>query len=292
MTGRVDAHAHSASQPAGREAEALLAAMDAAGVGRTLLVPPAAAPDGNTVAVAWARAHPGRFAVVAGVRLGDPEPVIRSLLADPAVVGLRLAVHEAGPDWVDHPTVNVVCRALKQMGGSLTLYAPRGAARVRSLARRHPAIALLIDNLALPFEFPPDAFAEWDDVVALGAVESVYLKLSCLPAIDALDYPHPSAVECVRVLADAMGPERLMWGSNWPHIGAAAAYLASAQLVAVTVSELSAAEQSAVLGGTAERVLLGQVSSASTLSRPHGPQSGAIDIGKWRSRRCVRGSGQ
>ena len=52
---------------------------------------------------------------------------------------------------------------------------------------------------------------------------------------------------------EAFGPKRLMFGSDWPVCLLAAEYADVAGLVSDFIARLSAAEQEAILGGTATR---------------------------------------
>ena len=96
------------------------------------------------------------------------------------------------------------------------------------------------------------------DIAAVAARPGVACKLSGLVTEAAPDW----TVEDLRPNADhllaAFGPERLIWGSDWPVVNRAGGYDlwrgASLELTA----HLGGPERVAILGGNAERVYLGR----------------------------------
>jgi L-fuconolactonase len=63
-------------------------------------------------------------------------------------------------------------------------------------------------------------------------------------------------VPCLDVVLAAFGPERLMFGSDWPVCLVAAEYAEVVGIVRDFFSRLSAAEQVQIQGGTAMRFLI------------------------------------
>ncbi|MGI8530732.1 MAG: amidohydrolase family protein, partial [Geodermatophilaceae bacterium] len=64
-------------------------------------------------------------------------------------------------------------------------------------------------------------------------------------------FPYEDLHEPVRELLESYGPERLLWGSDWPHVHEFGTYEESAQSVAAAIGFGRAAEQELVFGGTA-----------------------------------------
>jgi L-fuconolactonase len=68
----------------------------------------------------------------------------------------------------------------------------------------------------------------------------------------------PFTVAAVRpaweVALELFGPERLMWGSDWPMTLLTAGYAGTWAVVGALIGELAAAEQEHLLAGTATRV--------------------------------------
>ena len=57
----------------------------------------------------------------------------------------------------------------------------------------------------------------------------------------------------VQVAIEAFGPERLMFGSDWPVSTLCASYAQVARALSETLGPISADERAQILGGTAER---------------------------------------
>ena len=86
------------------------------------------------------------------------------------------------------------------------------------------------------------------DLAALAAHEHVHCKLSGLVTeADWLHWPAQDVVSYARRLLELFGPERLMFGSDWPVCTLAASYAEVLELARAAIAELSAAEQEAVL---------------------------------------------
>jgi L-fucono-1,5-lactonase len=94
------------------------------------------------------------------------------------------------------------------------------------ILERHGGLRLLLSHLGLPETTAQpcgeeQARASLAGVVALARHEQVRVKLSGFYAVASPghDYPHVSAWPLVRVLYDAYGVKRLMWGSDFsPHL--------------------------------------------------------------------------
>ena len=56
------------------------------------------------------------------------------------------------------------------------------------------------------------------------------------------------------VVLEAFGPDRLMWGSDWPVCLVATSYNRWVQLISETISAFSENEQQTILGINAQRV--------------------------------------
>ncbi|KUZ91206.1 amidohydrolase [Burkholderia ubonensis] len=135
---------------------------------------------------------------------------------------------------------------------------------VRAFCARHDAHWLVLDHLGKPalaeFDRDETAFPRWRDALrALGALPHVACKLSGL--VTEADWAHGlrprdfSDIErCLDAALEVFGPQRLMFGSDWPVCLLAASY---DQVVALVerwaATRLSEPERRAVWGGTAAR---------------------------------------
>lgn len=125
------------------------------------------------------------------------------------------------------------------------------------LADRHPAQTFILDHIAKPLIGPAGVDPLWEQGIrALAEREHVFCKLSgmvteVIPALE--DWTPDLLRPWFEVVLDAFGPYRLMFGSDWPVSLLRGEYADWVQCVDFWVKELSAAERSAILGGTAAR---------------------------------------
>lgn len=122
------------------------------------------------------------------------------------------------------------------------------------VADRYPDLVFVIDHLAKP-PIRGSGWLTWRRELETAAERpNVVAKLSGLDTAAgpgwAVDELRPS----VEVALEAFGPDRLMFGSDWPVCRMVSTYV---EVVAATrnlIAGLAIAEQDAILGGTARRV--------------------------------------
>ena len=145
-------------------------------------------------------------------------------------------------------------RALWKKAGDLGLavqihFEPRYAPGFEPLIREFPRTTVIIDHLGRPMQGSPEEYA-----VVLGweKLPNTIVKLSALPRKD--QYPHRDVGPVVRELVKRFGPHRLIYGGGFGAGATGASYRAYREKVRSFLSDLSAADQAKVLGGTAARV--------------------------------------
>jgi len=117
---------------------------------------------------------------------------------------------------------------------------------------RHPNQVFVLDHMAKP-RIKGHEISPWrENIRKLARRPNVYCKISGL--VTEADYQAWTKSELrlyFDVVLEAFGPERLMFGSDWPVCLVACDYAQWHQIVLDWVMELSAKEQSQILGGTA-----------------------------------------
>ena len=206
--------------------DALLAAMDRAGVERGVLVQPSCYDTDNRALLHALDRHPARFRAV--VMTEHPS----DWATRPGVRGVRInatdyAAHAGGA----HDTAAEALRA----GLVLQLQAfPRDLA---GLVDGLPDGPVVIDHMGRP----ADA-ADAERVAALATRADTYLKVSGGFRFGAW----PVAPGWARELAAAFGPDRLLWGSDWPMLNAAERpSMTEAMRWAASIADLDAASANA-----------------------------------------------
>jgi L-fuconolactonase len=191
---------------------------------------------------------------------GDVAEQIGKLRARPGgerLVGIRHQVQdEPDPGWLARVDVRRGIRAVGAAGLAydLLVLTPQLDA-ARDVAEALPEVRFVLDHLAKP----PIAAGGWEPwaggVAALAALPNVTAKLSGL--VTEAVWDDWDARRIGRYAEHALtlfGPDRLMFGSDWPVCTLAGSYAdVFALAVALTVA-LSDTERAAVFGDTAARV--------------------------------------
>jgi predicted TIM-barrel fold metal-dependent hydrolase len=243
---------HGASPPSIEgSAELVLSVLDAHGVEAAVAVQPRVYGDDHRYLADALRRFPGRFAAVAALDPRDPwAPRTLSELADAGFVGLRL--DPLG--WGDAPLVDGTVLPLWDAAVDRDLVVevmilPSQLAALRPLIERTPSTAVVIEHAARYLAGPDEPL---DAVCELATLPNVLVKISALAAISADEPPHRDLWPLLETLCRRFGPERLLWGSDLPWIGADG-YGAELATVA-ELPWLDEAGRQAVLGATAARV--------------------------------------
>jgi L-fuconolactonase len=179
-------------------------------------------------------------------------PVIPS-----GLVGVRHQVEdEADPDWLLREDVLRGLRAVGEAGlvYDLLVRAPQRQAAL-TVAERLPQVSFVVDHAGKPGiaagEWEP--WAVWIDRIA--RLSHVSCKLSGLVT----EAPWGSwDAAMIRPYADhvltAFGPERVLFGSDWPVCELAGGYPRVLELTEALLDGCASAERAAVMAGTAARV--------------------------------------
>lgn len=197
--------------------------------------------------------------VVGWVPLDDERAAAESLGmldGEPLLRGIRHLVHDDPRDeFLDLPAVRASLAAVASRGLAFDVPNawPRHLAAAGRVARAIPDLTVVIDHLAKP-PYATGGMAAWEkhfrDVAALPNTVAKFSGLH-LPGV-------PFTVATVGVLLDialdAFGPNRLIYGGDWPMSVPSGGYQHTWQVMRACLDGLSPAERDAVLGGTAERV--------------------------------------
>ncbi len=212
--------------------------MDEHGVGRTVLVQPMYPGEDNGLVVEAARAEPERFAAVVWVDPRAPERLdrwpCRGLRLRPAFAK-ETAFFENEPIWRKAAELGLVVSVLARA---------EHVAAIGRMAARFPSVPIIVDHLAHP---DPSAPAP---VLELARHANVRVKPTGYYYYSKQGYPYDDCAGLFRSVYDRFGPERMIWGSDFPHVLLKSGYGASLRLFPT----LTTAERALVLGGNAERL--------------------------------------
>jgi L-fuconolactonase len=248
--------------------EEVLPELRACGVDGVVLVQAADNAEDTALMLQTATSHPEVVAVVGYLPLEDPAQTAARLPAladDPLVVGIRNLIHDRpDPDFLLRSEVRESLGLLAAAGLAFDVVAvlPRHLEHVPVLAAEHPDLRLVIDHLAKPPIGPiagsgsAEALEPWWTLLARAAEHpNVYAKVSGLyPAEDPTAWSSDLLRPVVAHAVEAFGPDRLMYGSDWPVSVLAGGYTAVWEGLHPLIAELGLEASAAVLGGTAVAV--------------------------------------
>ena len=119
----------------------------------------------------------------------------------------------------------------------------------------HPDQIFVLDHIAKPL-IGRNELSPWRErILELARRENVHCKLSgMVTEADFQDWTDTQLHPYFEVVLEAFGPERLLFGSDWPVCLVATTYLDWVNLVRREITALSQFEQNQIMGGNAERI--------------------------------------
>ena len=178
--------------------------------------------------VRWVAAQAERLGVVgivAGARLDrgtDTTVHLESLTTEPLVVGVRHNL-QGEPDGTALSSA-FISGAREVAAHGWTFDACVRSWQLPDVARLSgaiPDLRIVLDHLGKPevgtAASPLEPSLDWErDLAEVARHSQVYCKLSGLPGEAGGDWNAEQMTPFLDVAADLFGPERLMWGSDWP----------------------------------------------------------------------------
>jgi len=132
------------------------------------------------------------------------------------------------------------------------LVLPQHLDALYTLNKRYPALKVVIDHGAKP-AISTNSSPEWFDKLALIAAEtSAFCKLSGLVTEAGTNPSFEKLAPYMEHLLACFGPERLMWGSDWPVVETCANYTSWLEQVEILLAPLTSTEQQCIWAGTAK----------------------------------------
>ncbi len=180
---------------------------------------------------------------------------IAALARHPKIVGLRPMIQDiADPDWMLRADLAPAFEAL--VAHNLTFDAltlPRHLPNLARLLARYPAMRVVVDHGSKP-DIRSGAMTDWArDIAAIAEGSRAYCKISGLVTEAAENWSVSDLKPYVDHLIDCFGPERLIWGSDWPVCRLAASYDQWFSATNHLLSGLPSRHGVAIRGGNAKR---------------------------------------
>ena len=275
MTGRVDSHHHlwdlarreqpwingAAMAPIARtfHVDELVGEAEANGIAGSVVVQTVASTEETDELLHLAGRTPFVLGVVGYIDLCAPDAGERidRLLAHPSgqhLAGLRSpAQDEPDPDWLAQPAVIAGLRAVADRGLTFDLLIrPHQLDAATRAVRAVPDGRFVLDHLAKP-PIASRTMELWAGLLAeLASAPNVVAKVSGL--VTEADWSSWSVQDLQPYVAHALecfGPDRLLFGRDWPVCTLAASYAQVVDATSDLLDGLTPDERAAVFGGTA-----------------------------------------
>lgn len=248
--------AEETTKPPAKDAtpETLLALMKNNHVVRTVLVQVIHYRWDNRYVADVLQRYPEYFLGVCRVNPEDPAaPDQLSSLVQKGFRGVRISpAADATGDWINGDLMLPLWKRAESLRVPMQVYAP--ITRMPDVGRqieRCPDLDVVIDHMA---ECPVDRPQELDKLLALSRYPRVFVKISHTWSLSKQPYPWLDAQELVKRLYAVYGPQRLMWGTDWPVCEEKTVYSKTLSVVRDDMKFLNEEDKSWILSRTIERI--------------------------------------
>lgn len=235
----------------------LAAYLHGAGIDKTVLVQAAATVAESDYLLSLADQHAFIAGVVGWIDMDAPDALaqLAHLARHPQLLGIRPMIQDiADPGWMLREELAPVYRELIARGLRFdALVKPPHLDALLTLLQRYPELPVVIDHGGKP-DIAGAAFAPWADrMQALAQQTRACCKLSGLLTEAGPGAGADELRPYVEHLLQCFGPERLMWGSDWPVLNLAGDYPQWLALTQALLVDLDDTARDAIMGGTAAR---------------------------------------
>ena len=206
--------------------EDVLEVTDKAGVAQCVLCQHLGEYDNTYLATVVSR-YPKRFAAACLVDPAGPEAVeeLRRWQATGRFRGLRILAETLESN-------QPLCLEAIRLGMNLVVYSPGGITTalpgLRRLLEQRSDGTIVISHLGDP-QMEGDQLVSGRQLLELASEPSIYVLLSGLSMF--CDYPYAPLQDLVSEVIRSFGPQRILWGSNFPVCGDSEAYVRDLQMV-------------------------------------------------------------
>jgi predicted TIM-barrel fold metal-dependent hydrolase len=234
--------------------ESLLALMKANGVEKTVIIQVIYYRWDNSYLADVLKQYPSYFQGVARVNPEDPAaPDHLSRLVEQGFRGVRISpAANASGDWIRGPLMPPLWERCYRLKVPMTVLAPVvRMPDVQPLIEKYPDLTVVIDHMA---DSPLDRPEELEKLISLARYPKLFVKISHTWSLSKQPYPYRDSQAQVKRLYDRFGPQRLMWGTDWPLVENHCGYAKALALVRDEMDFLNAGDKAWILSKTIERV--------------------------------------
>ena len=202
--------------------ELLIQTMDAAGVDKAVIVQPIYYLYDNSYVADSLKKYPGKFAAMGIMDRHAPDAPeqLERLVREDGFGGLRM--HLGRPDdpaeWAAADQ-DPIWRKAEALGSSFLSFGPADKLpAIEPIIARFPGVKVVLDHIGgapIDEEEPTPLLG---NVLKMAQYENVYVKFTPRGSKSKEDYPFRDTFPTFRKIYDVFGPQRLMWGTDFPHV--------------------------------------------------------------------------
>ena len=232
--------------------------LEAAGIDRIVLVQAAATVAETEFMLDQADTHDMVAGVVGWIDMesADAAATLARLAGNAWLKGIRPMIHDIPQaDWMLAEALTPAYRAVAELDLVFEcLVKPPHLPYLHDLLARHTDMRAVICHGAKP-DIAAGAFDDWATHMARLAVETnADCKLSGLITEAGPNWSVDGLRRYVDHLLDCFGPDRLIWGSDWPVLTETASYADWWRAANACLADLAADDTAKIFGGNAARV--------------------------------------
>lgn len=185
----------------------------------------------------------------------DAISTLERLAKNPKFKGIRPMIQDIEDDeWILRPALDRTFAALIDLGLSFdALVLPHHLRHLQTRLDKHPNLPCVINHAAKP-SITTGTLSGWrQDIQSIAENSSAQCKLSGL-LTEAGDTPTLKVISpAANHILDAFGPQRLMFGSDWPVLNLAGDYSKWTGMVETLLQDLPRKDKAAIWGITAQK---------------------------------------
>ncbi len=246
----VDTHCHTGIHKY-EPIDSLLFHMESSGVDKAVLIQHAGETD-NSYHIECLRQYPERFASAMVVEPDDDGTRIRHW-ADQGIVGIRLPASSRATSqdplaqWRTAAELDLVvsapCNPTALMGEEFA-----------EVLRLFPELHIVLEHLGGIGQGSTEPHDQFKGVLHLAERENLSIKLPGFGEFCSLPFPFAAVPPLAEMAIEAFGPERVMWGSDYPPVSTREGYAHSLQFPRDYLAALSADERAWIFGKSALKI--------------------------------------
>ena len=240
-------------------AELLIQQMEASGVDKAVLVQPSNYGFDNRYLATCLRRYPGRFAGVARI---DPVDVsapsrLAFWVKEHGIRGLRLVPFRIlDGSWVNDRHLFPLWEKAVELAIPLCFQIGRGRVGeltelLEGFVEHFPKLRVVLDHMGHPLVEEGTTSLAFHKLLALARHENVYVKISGHYALSRESYPYRDTFPLMQAIYEHFGPQRMMWGSDFPYILGHCGYAKGLALIQEEVPYFTSQDREWILGRTA-----------------------------------------